>query len=128
MRAAQEGGVQQPRRRQVVDEAAAPGQQARLRGADGINFTTAGKRKLAFYVEKYARRHLGEVASPELVTLDATNLPELVLPPSPTASVPVQPISMLDPELDGGTELLGAAAPPPPTAREATRRLCSPSW
>ncbi|MCJ8521298.1 DUF459 domain-containing protein [Rhizobium tarimense] len=92
------------------------GQQARLRGSDGINFTTAGKRKLAFYVEKYARRHLGEMASPELVKLDASNLPELqILPPSPTSAVPVQPIGMTDPALDGGSELLGAAPPPPPT-------------
>ncbi|WP_394801881.1 SGNH/GDSL hydrolase family protein [Rhizobium halophilum] len=91
------------------------GQQARLRGSDGIGFTTAGKRKLAFYVEKYARRHLGEMASPELVELDASNLPELqILPPSPTAAVPVQPISLTDPELDGGSELLGAAPLPAP--------------
>ena len=90
------------------------GQQARLRGSDGINFTKAGKRKLAFYVEKYARRHLGEMASPELVTLDGSNLPELqVLPPSATTAIPVQPISLMDPELDGGSELLGAAPPPP---------------
>lgn len=99
------------------------GQQARLRGSDGINFTTAGKRKLAFYVEKYARRHLGEMASPELVKLDASNLPELqVLPPSPTAAVPVRPISMLDPELDGGSELLGAA-PPPSSIVESPRDM-----
>ena len=91
------------------------GQQARLRGSDGINFTKAGKRKLAFYVEKYARRHLGEMASPELVKLDASNLPELqVLPPSLATAVPVQPISVMDPELDGGAELLGASPPPPP--------------
>lgn len=90
------------------------GQQARLRGSDGINFTAAGKRKLAFYVEKLARRHLGEMASPELVKLDASNLPELqILPPSPTAAVPAQPISLMDPELDGGAELLGAAPLPP---------------
>lgn len=90
------------------------GQQARLRGSDGINFTPSGKRKLAFYVEKLARRHLGEMASPELVKLDASNLPELqVLPPSPTAAVPAQPISLMDPELDGGGELMGAAPPPP---------------
>ena len=90
------------------------GQQARLRGSDGINFTVAGKRKLAFYVEKLARRHLGEMASPELVKLDASNLPELqILPPSPTAAVPAQPISLMDPELDGGAELLGAAPLPP---------------
>jgi hypothetical protein len=35
------------------------GQQVRLRGSDGINFTKAGKRKLAFYVEKEIRRLLG---------------------------------------------------------------------
>ena len=91
------------------------GQQARLRGSDGINFTTAGKRKLAFYVEKFARRHLGEMASPELVKLDDSNLPDLqALPPSPTAAIPVQPISLMDPDLDGGSELLGAAPPPAP--------------
>ena len=31
------------------------GQQVRLRGSDGINLTKAGKRKLAFYVEKDIR-------------------------------------------------------------------------
>ncbi|HEV7437097.1 MAG TPA: DUF459 domain-containing protein [Pseudorhizobium sp.] len=99
------------------------GQQARLRGSDGIGFTTAGKRKLAFYVEKYARRHLGEMASPELVELDASNLPELqILPPSPTAAVPVQPISLTDPELDGGSELLGAA-PLPASIVESPRDM-----
>lgn len=91
------------------------GQQARLRGSDGINFTDAGKRKMAFYVEKFARRHLGDMASPELVNLDASNLPELqTLPPSPTSSIPVQPIGLMDPELDGGAELLGATPPPAP--------------
>lgn len=89
------------------------GQQARLRGSDGINFTTAGKRKLAFYVEKFARRHLGEMASPELVRLDPDSLPELqTLAPSQANAIPVQPISLSDPELDGGKELLGAAEPP----------------
>lgn len=91
------------------------GQQARLRGSDGINFTTAGKRKLAFYVEKYARRHLGDMASPELVNLDAANLPALqTLPPSPAMAIPVQPMNLMDPELDGGSELLGATPPPEP--------------
>ncbi|CAD7040879.1 hypothetical protein REJC140_00937 [Pseudorhizobium endolithicum] len=100
------------------------GQQARLRGSDGINFTTAGKRKLAFYVEKFARRHLGEMASPELVKLDDSNLPDLqALPPSPTAAVPVQPISLMDPDLDGGNELLGAAPPPPPLVESARDML-----
>ncbi|WP_162894788.1 SGNH/GDSL hydrolase family protein [Rhizobium terrae] len=90
------------------------GQQVRLRGSDGITFTKAGKKKLAFYVEKLVRRHLGEMASPDLVKLDGSNLPPLAsLPPSPTGqTVPTHPISLSDPELDGGKDLLGAAPLP----------------
>jgi hypothetical protein len=90
------------------------GQQVRLRGPDGINFTKAGKKKLAFYVEKFLRRHLGDMASPDLAKLDASNLPELAtLPPSPAGVVvPTHPISLSDPELDGGKDLLGGAPLP----------------
>lgn len=99
------------------------GQQVRLRGSDGINLTAAGKRKMAFYVEKPARRHLGEMASPEFMTLDGGNLPELKsLPPSQMQNiVSTQPINMTDPDLDGGTKLLGDEPPPPaafPSPRE----------
>lgn len=90
------------------------GQQVRLRGSDGINLTAAGKRKLAFYVEKSARRLLGDMTSPDLVRLDASNLPELLnLPPSEMQNlVRTQPIDLFDPELDGATELLGATPLP----------------
>jgi hypothetical protein len=89
------------------------GQQVRLRGSDGITFTKAGKRKLAFYVERFARRHLGDMASPELVDFGAGSLPALTALPSPAnPAAPTQPISLLDPELDGGSELLGASPPP----------------
>ncbi len=84
------------------------GQQVRLRGSDGITFTNAGKRKLAFYVEKLARRHLGDMASPELVNLDAGSLPDLTLPTEASKALLAHPISLSDPELDGGKELLGA--------------------
>ena len=36
------------------------GQQVRLRGSDGVSMTKAGKRKMAFYVEKEIRRILGD--------------------------------------------------------------------
>jgi len=86
------------------------GQQVRLRTSDGINLTQAGRRKVAFYVEKPARRILGTQASPDLVRLDTSNLPSLGLP---EPNVPhTQPISLSDPNLDGGSELLGAKAPP----------------
>lgn len=98
------------------------GQQVRLRGTDGINLTAAGKRKLAFYVEKSARRLLGDMTSPDLVRLDASNLPELInLPPSEIQNiVKTQPMDLFDPELDGATELLGAA--PLPIATTPTPR------
>jgi hypothetical protein len=86
------------------------GQQVRLRTSDGINLTQAGRRKVAFYVEKPARRILGTQASPDLVRLDPTNLPGLGLPANTVEHT--QPISLSDPNLDGGSELLGAKAPP----------------
>ncbi|UWU13407.1 DUF459 domain-containing protein [Rhizobium sullae] len=86
------------------------GQQVRLRTSDGINLTQAGRRKVAFYVEKPARRLLGTQASPDLMRLDTSNLPHLGLPSDPAAHT--QPISLSDPNLDGGTELLGGRQPP----------------
>ncbi|WP_245304000.1 SGNH/GDSL hydrolase family protein [Agrobacterium bohemicum] len=85
------------------------GQQARLREADGIGMTQAGKRKLAFYVEKFVRRHL-DGATPDLTTLDGSNLPALTSLPAlgiDAQQVRTQPISLTDPDLDGGDVLLG---------------------
>ncbi|SIQ26062.1 hypothetical protein SAMN05880561_102439 [Rhizobium sp. RU33A] len=89
------------------------GQPVRLRGNDGIGFTGPGKRKLAFYVEKSVRRYLGDMTSPDLVRLDASNLPELVtLSPSENkAIITTPPIDLFDPELDGADELLGGTVP-----------------
>ncbi|WP_411033459.1 DUF459 domain-containing protein [Shinella sp. BYT-45] len=87
------------------------GQQVRLRGSDGINFTKAGKRKLAFYVEKEIRRLLGDAAAdgPGL----QGDLKDLVVATPPVEDAEItktQPISLADPALDGGTALLGGAA------------------
>lgn len=115
------------------------GQSVRLRGADGINFTSAGKRKLAFYGEKPLAKILG---------LSATGVPAGIaaLPEAPIdlkSPLPVDrtlPMSLDDPALDGGTELLGAApgADPrtaaerlligAPTAKAATGRADDFSW
>lgn len=87
------------------------GQQARLRSSDGINLTAAGKRKIAFYVEKSARRHLGDLPTPDpgLYRLDGSNLPALMsLPPSEMKIIDrTPPIDVSSPELDGGSTLLG---------------------
>lgn len=85
------------------------GQQARLREADGIGMTQAGKQKLAFYVEKFVRRHL-DGAGPDLMKLDGSNLPALTSLPAlgiDAQQVRTQPISLTDPDLDGGDVLLG---------------------
>ncbi|KAA1182252.1 DUF459 domain-containing protein [Rhizobium tropici] len=92
------------------------GQQVRLRTADGVNLTVAGKRKVAFYVEKPARRILGDQASPDITRLDTGNsLPALQanLPATEMEKITrTQPISLSDPDLDGGSQLLGAAPAP----------------
>jgi hypothetical protein len=90
------------------------GQQVRLRTADGINLTTSGRRKVAFYVEKPARRLLGDQASPDITRLDTDKAGGVAnLPPSETNQPQrTQPISLSDPDLDGGAELLGTKTAP----------------
>ncbi len=88
------------------------GQQVRLRGSDGINMTKAGKRKLAFYVEKDIRKLLGDAAASTQDVPGAGGLKDLVVA-APTANediIQTQPISLDDPELDGASVLLGGNA------------------
>ena len=90
------------------------GQQVRLRTKDGIRMTKAGRRKLAFYVEKSVRRLLGDEADEGTGKLGEDNLPELlVLDPNrgDTLTVRTSPIDMSDPALDGEQALLGAENP-----------------
>ncbi|WP_112609607.1 DUF459 domain-containing protein [Rhizobium sp. WW22] len=92
------------------------GQQVRLRTADGVNLTAAGKRKVAFYLEKSARRILGDQASPDITRLDTSNpLPaqQANLPGTePEKITRTQPMSLSDPDLDGGSQLLGSSPAP----------------
>ncbi|WP_127600264.1 DUF459 domain-containing protein [Nitratireductor alexandrii] len=87
------------------------GQAVRLRANDGINFTRAGRRKIAFYAEKPLQRILGDGRStvfPEL------GVPELIGPPAagqPTVER-TPPIALGDPELDGADDLMGASLDP----------------
>ena len=97
------------------------GQQVRLRTSDGINLTEAGRRKLAFYVEKPARRILGTQASPDLVRLDSSSMPSVDLSSNP--AVHTAPISLSDANLDGGTALLGGAALPISTGKSPRDKL-----
>lgn len=85
------------------------GQQVRLRANDGINFTSAGKRKMAFYVERQLKQLLGDAASPLLTSLATENVPLLTLPPLQTEAdlQRTNPIAIDDPDFDGGSILLG---------------------
>ncbi len=94
------------------------GQQARLRGSDGVSLTKAGRAKAAFYVEKPLRRILGDTATQ--VPLATANppmsdfgLPNLSMPtaPTPTVITRTEPIAMTDPALDGSNALAAHAAP-----------------
>ncbi len=92
------------------------GQPVKLRAGDGINFTQAGKRKLAFYTEKPLRRLLGEAGTPA----SGTGGVPAIGPVAPGAPADrTAPIALDDPELDGGAELLGASVTPKPAAQPA---------
>jgi hypothetical protein len=88
------------------------GQPVRLRASDGINLTAAGKRKIAFYAEKPLARILADgaaVAAPE------SGSGEMFGPPIPGVAPVIErmpPVSLLDPALDGGDELLGLVVEP----------------
>lgn len=99
------------------------GQQVRLRANDGINMTQAGRQKMAFYVEKPLRRILGDPAQPIIGSLYPDGGPEAGGQPHNPANVErTPPISLNDPELDGGSELLGAnAAMPAPNGEKSPR-------
>ncbi|MER8662332.1 DUF459 domain-containing protein [Mesorhizobium sp. M1148] len=91
------------------------GQAVRLRSDDGINVSKAGKRKLAFYTEKPLAKILGLAAPGSVVTAAAPAAAPVEAPSLPAAPIVVDrtvPMLLNDPALDGGTELLGAAAAP----------------
>jgi len=81
------------------------GQPVRLRGSDGINLSTTGKRKVAFYVEKPLTKLLIDPNAPGANGTGVSMSPGL-----PRKLAPVdrtEPMALNDPELDGGSELLG---------------------
>ncbi|WP_306118747.1 MULTISPECIES: SGNH family hydrolase [unclassified Roseitalea] len=85
------------------------GQTVRLRNSDGINFTRAGYRKIAFYVERQLRQVLDDPSISFITSLGPENLPILKLPPLETEAEldRIDPIALSDPDLDGGSALLG---------------------
>lgn len=85
------------------------GQRVRLRGSDGINMTGAGKRKLAFYVEKPLNKLLGGAVAPGIASLAPDTGIGLGLGGQNPAEIDrTPPIALGDPALDGSGALLGA--------------------
>jgi hypothetical protein len=95
------------------------GQPVRLRGSDGLSLTKAGKRKMAFYLEKDLRRLTGTDEIANLIRLDASNLPldTKVTAPTYTNILTVAPMSLADPELDGTAALLDSNLMPKPSGK-----------
>jgi hypothetical protein len=91
------------------------GQPVRLRGPDGLSLTKAGKRKMAFYLEKDMRRLTGTDDIANLIRMDSI-LPTLdtnaAAPPSVMRVLTVPPVSLADPELDGAKQLLDTGLMP----------------
>lgn len=92
------------------------GQQVRLRATDGINLTSAGRRKLAFYAEKPLNRLLGSLVgngglymSNFSILSDMSEfMPERAQDPRLVKKTRIY--ALTDPDLDGGDRLLGGQA------------------
>lgn len=85
------------------------GQQVRLRASDGINLTKAGKRKMAFYVEKPASRFLSAGNSVLANLYENAPASAFINRPvqDPRLLTKTRVYSFTDPDLDGGDFLLG---------------------
>jgi hypothetical protein len=100
------------------------GQPVRLRSDDGITLSKAGKRKVAFYVEKPLNKILGSAAAPgaglQPNALPGTGPADLRAPSHDRTA----PISLSAPPVDGNSDLLGSKiAAKPGIARTAAERL-----
>ncbi|RLQ88461.1 SGNH/GDSL hydrolase family protein [Notoacmeibacter ruber] len=86
------------------------GQMARLRNSDGINMTSAGDEKLAFYTEKALDEALGGMISGKPPVITGPELDTVKPDVSSMTRTPVYTID--DPELDGAEGLYGGIAGP----------------
>jgi len=94
------------------------GQRVRLRAADGINLTAAGKRKIAFYTERPLSRILGSATAPGVAALAPEGMQAMPPAVEPANIDRTPPIALGDPALDGGTLLLGYQPAKPANGRQ----------
>ncbi len=86
------------------------GQIVRLRNSDGINMTSAGKAKLAFYAERELRKLPGLANDAVLASIEGDAGPQTVPTPEydPASSGRTIVIALDSPQADGGDTLEGA--------------------
>lgn len=93
------------------------GRTVRLRNSDGITLTPAGQTKLAYFAEKPITKRLGLNVDDLVASLGPQQLKpgELAAGAAAANATAVRPVSLADPGLDGGDQLLGGG-PAQPTA------------
>lgn len=86
------------------------GQSARLRGSDGLSLTKAGRRKIAFYLEKPIRHLIGAPDLSSALRLDTPSIYTLGQDkPEVVNIVSMPPVNLSDPAFDGSDVLLSAS-------------------
>jgi hypothetical protein len=99
------------------------GQPTRLRLDDGINFSRAGKAKIAFYVEKDLNHLLGDAVSPDIESLPPAGASGSETAPGGGPAERTPPISLKDQGMDDGSALDGATVTPALGGETAMERL-----
>jgi hypothetical protein len=92
------------------------GQVRQLRTADGINFTSAGRLKLAFYAEREVRRKTGVGAGAVDLLSSASQKSQIEVGPDGKKRLVGPVISLTDPLPGSSDTLAGGPAPTPPPA------------
>ncbi|WP_421726291.1 GDSL-type esterase/lipase family protein [Bauldia sp.] len=87
------------------------GQNKALRTGDGVNFTSAGKRKLAYYVERDIRRATGYGSGVVDLLASVTLSSTIEIGPDGKKRLVGPILSLSDPQPGAGVELAGKPAP-----------------
>jgi hypothetical protein len=95
------------------------GQLRALRSSDGINFTRAGRLKLAFYVEREIRRQTGIGSGAVDLLASTSQASQIEVGPDGVKRLVGPVISLTDPRPGASAALAGAPDPIPQVAREA---------
>jgi hypothetical protein len=90
-----------------------------LRTADGINFTGAGRLKLAFYAEREVRRKTGMGAGTVDLLSSVSQTTQIEVGPDGKKRLVGPVISLTDPLPGGGDALAGGPSPTPTPAEPA---------